>query len=337
MRFLRWTLALPLFGLVVGPATRDAAGGEQAQWAQTIRLEPSGGDDTAQIQGALDECVARGRGCAIRLAEGTFRTSQVAATGFEGSIRGAGRSRTVIEANPQLYVDPYWLLTFTTGRDIPILITLTDSDVLISDLTLSFPHPAATTLWHTSFGMDFTALWGGVGFTGREAKARVARVNVVGVPGDWFGFNQGNPFMLVGPSHYELDPSGAIQFVGFSPVTGSLSIFDTSGSVVDCLAGVARVTHASILMTRSSIDTAEFLYVSDHGVSTTDVRLSHNSAKNIVFAGVGLFLSGPNQGTHSVEVTDNRFEIAPPHRDCSWPTGVISQPSAFRRSATCSL
>lgn len=55
-------------------------------------IKPNGTDDTAGIQAALDSCVGAGPGCTVQLAAGTFHVSQIAVTGFHGSLVGTGPS-----------------------------------------------------------------------------------------------------------------------------------------------------------------------------------------------------------------------------------------------------
>ncbi|MCC6391158.1 MAG: hypothetical protein IT167_11190 [Bryobacterales bacterium] len=60
------------------------------------KLTPSGGDDTAAVQAALDRC-ATDSDCIVDFAAGVYRTRQVYTKGFRGVIRGAGSNTTLVE------------------------------------------------------------------------------------------------------------------------------------------------------------------------------------------------------------------------------------------------
>lgn len=114
---------------------------------------PGGVDDTARLQAALDRCVALGGPCTVQLGAGTYRTRQLVSYGFHGTFRGAGRSRTVVEALPDLPVfqqDPMVegaCLPDTTDCPWPSLVIFVDGQVTLSDLSFQVPSVPATTGW----------------------------------------------------------------------------------------------------------------------------------------------------------------------------------------------
>ncbi len=61
-----------------------------------IHVIPSGGNDTATLQCAVDTAIASGRRTSITLAAGTFHSRQIVARGFVGGLHGAGKHRTII-------------------------------------------------------------------------------------------------------------------------------------------------------------------------------------------------------------------------------------------------
>lgn len=92
-------LVLGSLALVAALALAPAPAFAQRVDAQTrtIAVAPSGGDDTAAVQAALDACVTFGPGCTVQLEEGTFRTQQLLVHDFHGTFRGAGQDATVLE------------------------------------------------------------------------------------------------------------------------------------------------------------------------------------------------------------------------------------------------
>jgi hypothetical protein len=69
-----------------------------------FRLTPTGGDDTEQLQSALDACSGATPPCQIMLAEGVFHTDVLLVHDFRGRLRGQGTGHdctaTRVEAPP---------------------------------------------------------------------------------------------------------------------------------------------------------------------------------------------------------------------------------------------
>lgn len=68
---------------------------------------PSGGDDTAVLQTALDDCMNNHpAGCTIQLSAGTYRSQQLFGENFHGSVKGMGMDATTVQVLPFLEVTP---------------------------------------------------------------------------------------------------------------------------------------------------------------------------------------------------------------------------------------
>jgi hypothetical protein len=95
-------LALGAFGLVGGEARVSAGPSDR----MVIVVVPSGGDDTQQLQDALDAASSAGRGVVIELAAGTFHVGRpLVGLNFDGTIRGAGSRRTTVLADGSVNPD----------------------------------------------------------------------------------------------------------------------------------------------------------------------------------------------------------------------------------------
>lgn len=120
-------LALPLFLFAPFLAVEALAG------VRVVRVAaPSGVDDTAAIQAALDACVAAGPGCVVQFGPGIYKTRQVFAIGFHGAIQGRGAKLTTIEALPGLTVtqaERFWDNPPSAAEPYPALISFWNSDV----------------------------------------------------------------------------------------------------------------------------------------------------------------------------------------------------------------
>jgi hypothetical protein len=149
---------------------------------------PSGTDDTANIQAALNACVAHGPGCTVQLQAGKYLTSQLVAYNFRGTLKGMGQDKTTIQALPALPVtlpDVFFngeCAPNTTDCLWPDLIIFVDGDIKVSDFTIDVPSVPATQLWFGN-GMPATFLNDGIRFMGKNpTKAVVRRVSFEGTP-----------------------------------------------------------------------------------------------------------------------------------------------------------
>ena len=106
-------------------------------WAGSYTVyvpRPNHVNDTANLQTALDKCVAHGPGCTVQLSAGNYLTSQLVAYNFRGTFKGKGKSKTVVEALPELVVTPGFpnggeCKPNTTDRSWPSLIIFVDGDI----------------------------------------------------------------------------------------------------------------------------------------------------------------------------------------------------------------
>src|SRR5262249_1356750 len=151
---------------------------------------PNGSDDTANIQAALDACVAQGPGCTVQLDVGNYRTRQLVTFNFRGTFKGLGRDQTTIEALPNLVVniqDPVVFgecLPNTTTCLWPSLIIFVDGDIHVSDLSIHVTAPpgTATTGW-TVFGLQISSLLDGLRFMGKHpTDVSIDRISIEGLP-----------------------------------------------------------------------------------------------------------------------------------------------------------
>lgn len=147
---------------------------------------PNGTDDTANIQSALNACVAHGPGCTVQLQAGRYLTSQLVTYDFQGTFKGMGQEKTTIEALPALPVTLPDI--FTNGECAPntsdclwpSLVIFVDGDIRVSDFTINVPSIPATQIYYEE-GMPATHLNDGIRFMGRNpTSAAVQRVTVEG-------------------------------------------------------------------------------------------------------------------------------------------------------------
>lgn len=227
----RLALLVGLLGLIVSLPVTVWAGGH------VVNVPPPNGvNDTANLQAALDTCVAYGRNCTVQLAAGRYLTSQLVAYNFHGTFKGKGKDNTVVEALPELEVtglpegppEDYGLCKpNTTDCSWPSLITFVDGDIQVSDMAVNVPAVPATKPWFLFGYLKFTGLLDAVRVLGQyRTNASVERVAISGVHDDsdtgLFGFNLGNGVHISG----ELPRSHT--FLDFYSLSGTFSISNSS-------------------------------------------------------------------------------------------------------------
>ncbi len=101
-RILVFLVAGMLAASLAAPATAMAA-----PFGTTYQVpKPNGVNDTSAIQKGLDWCVTHGGpNCTVQLQAGTYNITQLVTYGFQGTFKGAGEHRTIINALPLKVVD----------------------------------------------------------------------------------------------------------------------------------------------------------------------------------------------------------------------------------------
>jgi len=212
-------------------------------------VTPSGGDDTAALQCAIDTAVSSGKPATIRLGAGRFHTAQLVAKGFVGVLSGRGVDATVVtNLSTPLPVTAVDFFDAEPGpsNPWPTLLAFLDGDFTVSDLTIEALGEAPTTGWSV-FGIEppIKALAQEIVVVGTSARARFERITFAGrvAPSDQiFGMNVYN----------------AVFFEGIlgPPIAGTFDVRDSD--FVEVAAGAvavnvqdARVSIASNRSTRT--------------------------------------------------------------------------------------
>src|SRR5271157_5468701 len=140
---------------------------------------PNGVDDTANLQSALDNCVAYGKGCTVQVQAGHYFTKQLVAYNFQGTFKGRGIDATKIEALPNLLVElepvgstpESHCRPNTTTCLWPTVILFVNGDIHVSDFSLYITAPpgTATTTWAFD-GVPYVGLFDGISFMGQHAN-----------------------------------------------------------------------------------------------------------------------------------------------------------------------
>jgi hypothetical protein len=135
------SVAAILIGICVSTGQPVSANGCDpdyvTQVGNTFTVAPTGGDDTANLQCALDAAAAAGPGSRVQLMSGTYSTGLLSVDTFHGSLVGTGKEWT----------------TITTVDDIacpgsgPALLRFAEGDVRVADLTFDISDPYPCQAW----------------------------------------------------------------------------------------------------------------------------------------------------------------------------------------------
>jgi hypothetical protein len=276
-----------------------------------IRITPRGsdaGDDTANLQCALDVAIARGKPTTVDLAAGTFHTAQLVAHGFAGRLRGAGIGRTTLSkvAGPLRVtpVDFYLAGEPSASNPWPSLIAFVDGDFSVSDLAIQILDGEPTTGWSIFGSPTIRALAHAVVVVGSSARASFERVQVVGAPAP------SDPY--VGMSIYN-----AIFFEGFlpglAPLSGELDVRGCEFVDVAWGAVVQNVTRSRISIVGNTasgtLAAVQLIDLDRSEARITGNRLAAGSAFDGFSAGIQV-LDGCLGGGSVCGVVDTELLIA---------------------------
>lgn len=222
--------------LVAGQGPEVSCGAQVVTRGNFLLVTPSGGEDTAALQCALD--VARGR--TVSLAAGEFHLAQLVATGFTGHLEGAGAGRTILTnlgtPLPVTAVD-YWREPPSAANPWPALISFVDGAFGISDLTVWIRGAEPTVGW-TSHGFSAKALGAGISITGTAVIAEIKRIDMRGedAPDDPFGLNLINGIFtwnIIGSEPAPLQVRLSVHNSAFRHLGSALPVANLGSSDVD--------------------------------------------------------------------------------------------------------
>jgi hypothetical protein len=230
-----------------------------AHWGRRDCLAPSGGEDTTALQAALDRCSGATRPCTVALCAGTFDTGILRVRDFRGTLRGAGKERTVLRALPDLPVsenseDFFRDDPFDPLRAWPYLVQFFGGRGRVEDFGILVPAPPSgstpTSGWFLLGGGPIFELRGALLFTGREPvsfEVRDVRVEA-GDPGADLGSTTfgGVEFGGLLP----LDPQDPSEFPVF-PARGRLEVHDSVFDGVLVGTPLAELAGARVLLSRN--------------------------------------------------------------------------------------
>jgi hypothetical protein len=253
-----------------------------AQQGRDVIVQPTGSDDTGNIQCAFDLAVASGSVTNVRLQPGTFYTAQVVAKEFSGEFTGAGVTNTVIINQPNLYVDPVrWFKREPSATNPwPGLFSFVGGNLRMSSLSIHIQGDRPTQGWGAHNSCCYYQLGMVVAILGGVANASISNVLIEGEPSSYgsFGLNVLNGIIFEGFFDYKKGWS--------SRISGQFIVEDSAFRRVASGTPSAGLTGGSVLIRGNSFDE---VFVGGESVDliNSSWEFSHNSVNGIF--GVDLY------------------------------------------------
>jgi hypothetical protein len=126
---------------------------------------PTGGDDTPNLLNTIAVAQAAGPGSVIRLQEGTYHIGFIEIHEFFGTIKGAGREKTIIKPVPNLPC-----LGQVSKTMLVSLVTFVGGDIRMTDLAFTIDDGDVCAEDYLSYGKDLYIL---IFFTDRMNDAYI--------------------------------------------------------------------------------------------------------------------------------------------------------------------
>jgi len=267
------------------------------QVGNTFIVDPTGGDDTANLECAFDAAAAAGPGSTVQLMDGTYSIGMIAVNEFHGSFVGSGKEQTTITTVSPLDCSGGWpeLIAFRKG-------------IHVADMTfdISDPHPCQP--WEHAF------------MGTRDDLAVI--VTVVGQPIGWASpdYDWSIPSTVYANSSFENvafrganrdDP--AIPWSVSAPlaISGGVDISPDGIGRFRPLRGVHTVANCSF-------ENAVF-GIAAYGLESASVLVGGSGSTGNTFADVSIGLWGLDNSNSSIEFSHNEVvDVAP------YGTGVLA-------------
>lgn len=177
---------LAIVAMVSLPASVRAACDPSYVSAQgsVVTVIPTGADDTANLQCAIDLAGSMGIESTVQLSAGTYQTHQLVVRGLNGSIRGAGRDVTTIQngITPMHIVNPVtWVDTLPSAENpYPTLISIIGDHVVLADLSVHIVGPNPTDGWFFMGSGPFRFVVPALAVVGSNITFRGERIEIAG-------------------------------------------------------------------------------------------------------------------------------------------------------------
>ena len=264
---LAWNTSAVSANITCDPAFVTQEGG-------VFTVEPTGVDDTTNLQCAFNAAVTYGAGAKVQLQAGNFHTGQIVVNNFRGTFTGDGKEKTVVTNLPNLYVVPsdFYQNPPAVDNPWPALFAFVNGDFLISDLAIYISGENATTGW-SIFGIDppITELALAIGILGSEAYARVDHVSIEGEVMQ----NSLTGYSVINGIYFE----GFIGEIPWHPLSGSFQLYHSTFKRVGFATPVMNISDATIKVSHNHYEDT-FIAMDAADTLNSTLEFSHNKVIN---------------------------------------------------------
>lgn len=163
--------------------------------SKVVFVKPSGGDDAENLKAAFAEAAGYGRGSVVQLMKGEYKLSHLDVYDFYGSLKGMGKTQTIISVLPGI-------ISFdecVEMNTVPCIMRFVGGDVRLSDFTVRTPPGPVSVggyiysiINFSSFTKDYES-----GNESRSINAVVDNVSVIGQFDEGGGYEGYNSAMGV--------------------------------------------------------------------------------------------------------------------------------------------
>lgn len=108
--------------------------------AQVFLVSPNGVDDTQNLNLAFADAINEGPGSVVQLMEGEYFIDLIETREFYGTLKGAGKGKTIISSIVDLSVDD-----FLSQNQKAVLLSFVGGDICVRDLTIHTPQRPLST------------------------------------------------------------------------------------------------------------------------------------------------------------------------------------------------
>ncbi len=248
--------------------------------AQVFTVEPTGIDDTENLQAAFDEATATGKYCRVVLTEGEYFTGPIVVEDFKGTLEGAGMGATIIQALPDQDVgDISYYVAPTITNPWPVLISFTDGDITIKDLRFQIDELDPLHWTYEAFEWESTAFYAIVMITGDNINSHIERVAFKGQPvaEGFLGYNVGNNILIssIFDNPWKVSGNHKVQSCTFNDLASPVAVASIGDANVTIGGSASKGNIAQNVYMGCEID----------DVSNANVDVSYNQFLNTSFAG----------------------------------------------------
>ncbi|HEX9907091.1 MAG TPA: hypothetical protein VGB78_01310 [Thermoplasmata archaeon] len=257
--------------------------------SRTFVVTPSGGDDTENMQHAIDMAVSAGPRSVVLLTAGHFYCNNIVANGFHGTVKGAGMDATYIDTLRGLG-DGYPGLIKPVNILRNDFFTFVDSDLKMSDLTFDITAYEPAEVWSFElFGMYDLTYVGTILQIPGNGDTEIVRVGFIAHDGTYTEGSGRYTNVEWALTRYS-NPIFDGDVVSAEPNTGTFIVSDCHFEHVDAM-GVAYLKDSYVKLTHNVLD-GVVVGIEANDLLNSVVEISYNEIDvrwwSAIFCGQGV-------------------------------------------------